>query len=118
MWGERPWDNDQAADWLGGLMEKTSLPDKVRHTLRLANKGPDEETTPLLRAAAWCLIQLGHIYVWPVSELEDDLKLAIHALELVLQDEEYCYNEAIITKIKEEQKTLQERLDLICNKAS
>ena len=113
MWGEQPWDNDQAADWFAGLMEKTSLPEKVRTTLRLADKGLDEETTPLLRAAAWCVIQFGRVYVWPVNELEFDLQLAIRALDVVLQDEEYCYSEEVTAKIKEEQTALQERLDRI-----
>lgn len=113
MWGKEPWDNDQAADWFAGLMEKTSLPDKVRTTLRLAEKGLDEETTPLLRAAAWCVLQFARVYVWPVNDLETDLRMAIHALNVVLQDEEYCYGEEIMTKIKEEQALLQERLDHI-----
>jgi hypothetical protein len=113
MWGKEPWDNDQAADWFAGLMEKSSLPHIVRTTLRLAEKGLDEETTSLLRAAAWCVLQFARVYVWPVNELETDLQLAIRALDVVLQDEEYCYGEEIVAKIKEEQAVLLERLDHI-----
>ncbi len=25
MWGSKPYDNDTAADWFGGLMDKTKL---------------------------------------------------------------------------------------------
>lgn len=113
MWGKESWDNDQAADWFAGLMEKTSLPDKVRITLRLAEKGLDEETIPLLRAAAWCVLQFGRVYIWPVNDLEADLRLAVRALDVVLQGEEYCYGEEIIVKVKEEQAVLKERLDRI-----
>ena len=53
------------------------------------------------------------MYVWPVNDLETDLRLAVRALELVLQDEEYCDSEVVTAKVKEEQTALQERLDRI-----
>lgn len=115
MWDAKPWDNDTAADWFGKLMDDTALPEKVRNTLQLANaEEPDEENTPVLRAAAYVLLRFGFVYVWPINNLQDDLKRAIRALELVLADEEYCYNETVTAQVTSERNELQERLAKIC----
>jgi hypothetical protein len=114
MWGNNPWDNDAAADWFGQLMKQTGFVNQVRYTLTLADLNKEnEEITPLLRAAAYCLVQFGHVYVWPVDFLESDLKLGIRALDIVLRDDSYCYSEEIKTKIMEELKQLEARFNQI-----
>jgi hypothetical protein len=111
MWGPQPWDNDLAADWFRGLMKDTKLPFHVRKVLKLSNtKEVDPEITPMLRAAAFCVLQLGHVYVWPVDDLEDDLKLARQSLQVVLNDEDYCYSEEVTSKINKELSELEIRL--------
>ncbi|MCB2377399.1 DUF4259 domain-containing protein [Hymenobacter sp. BT635] len=112
MWGIQPWDNDRAADWFANLLDKSALPDRVRATLEVAETAePDEENAPLLRAAAYCLVQFGHVYVWPVKHLTADLARAIKALQIVEEDDEYCYSEEIRAAVANERQTLQLRLD-------
>jgi hypothetical protein len=114
MWGNKPWDNDRAADWFAKLMENTKLPAEVRQTLQLSSEeNYDEENTPLLRAAIYCILQFGHVYVWPVNDLENDLKLAIEAAGKVLEDEEYCYSEEVTDMVRQELEELKKRLNKI-----
>ncbi|WP_295116522.1 DUF4259 domain-containing protein [uncultured Chitinophaga sp.] len=112
MWGNEPWDNDLAADWFGGLMDNTNLAVQVREALQIPAPGsPDEyDAASTLRAAASCLVMMGRVYVWPINDLKSDLALGVRALEFVLQDEEYIYNDEIRAAVEEEKKELEERL--------
>lgn len=117
MWGIQPWDNDRAADWFALLLNTTTLPTLVRPTLQLAQTDAlDAEHIPLLRAAAYCLLQFGHVYVWPVEDLTSDLALAIRALQLVAQDEAYCYSEEVRSVVEAERHSLQVRLDSLVSR--
>ncbi len=110
-WDNKPWDNDRAADWFGKLMDQTELPLKVRNTLLLCNEEDlYGDNTPVLRAAVYCVLQFCRVYVWPINFLDSDLELAIKATKKILQDEEYCYSEEIISEIQEELKQLETRL--------
>lgn len=110
MWGSKPWDNDRAADWFAKLMKDTDLPLQVRSALLLCQKeDPYGENTAKLRAAVFCMLQFGHVYIWPIEELKKDLQLAIHATEKVLLDEEYCFDEEITDEIKVELEELKSR---------
>lgn len=110
MWGDEPWDNDQAADWFANLMRATHFPDRVRATLLLCDEEDDSgENTPLLRAAVYCVLQFCRVYVWPIDRLDDDLELAIKAARKILSDESYCYSEEIVAQIRGELQELELR---------
>lgn len=112
MWNKEPWDNDMAADWFGYLMDKTDMPNIVRKTLRLAqNNDFDEEYTASLRAAAYCILQFGRIYVWPIKDLKNDLQLAIQALKKVLLDEDYCYSNDMVIQVQKEIEEMENRVN-------
>ncbi|NNF00938.1 MAG: hypothetical protein HKN25_18120 [Pyrinomonadaceae bacterium] len=112
MWGNEPWDNDAAADWFGKLLDKTDLPKHVRKTLLLSKEDdPYGENTAELRAAAYCVLQLGRVYIWPIASLKEDLQIAINALEMVLSNEDYCYSTEIKDQIGAEKRELTSRLD-------
>ncbi|MGY0039857.1 hypothetical protein [Pedobacter sp. NJ-S-72] len=53
------------------------------------------------------------IYVWPGDELRDDLKLAIGALNQVLNDDDYCHSIEITVDVRAELAQLEERLKTI-----
>lgn len=108
MWGDQPWDNDRAADWYGTMMKKTGLAAHVRKTL---SEELHKDSADVLRAAAFCLVQFGRIYIWPTEELKDDLKLGIAALKQVLEDDEYCYSMEITVDVRAELAQLEERLN-------
>jgi len=80
-WDIKPWDNDSAADWFGDIFDKTNLRNHVRHTLE---NGDIEDEYEEIRAAASVVIALGHIYVWPIDHLDDDLKLAAEKLKQIV----------------------------------
>ncbi|MDG1331776.1 MAG: DUF4259 domain-containing protein [Crocinitomicaceae bacterium] len=106
MWGSKPWDNDKAADWFSKLMETTDLPAEVRSVLKSRN----EEKSEVLRAAVFCVLQFGRVYVWPINDLNKDLQHAIAALEKILEDEDYCYSQKVISEINEELSELKRRI--------
>jgi nucleotide-binding universal stress UspA family protein len=111
MWDSKPWDNDAAADWFAALMEQTNMPALVRKTLLLVNVDDySGEQTPELRAAAYCMLKFGHVYVWPGDDLAADLQLAIYALKKVLLDDDYCYSSEVADDVEHEIEELEERL--------
>ena len=61
MWALQPWDNDQAADWFGGFMDRTRLRDEW---LKGIQADPVDEPD-IVRAAAAVFVMLGRVYVWP-----------------------------------------------------
>lgn len=110
MWGNKPWDNDRAADWFANLMHITSFPEQIRSTLLLCEQEDAYgENSELLRAAVYCALQFCRPYVWPIEHLDSDLDLAIKATHKILSDESYCYSEKITAEIQEELKELEFR---------
>lgn len=79
-WGEKPWDNDAAADYYGELFEDTGLAERVARTLNSEDVSPDE-----WRAAASVVVLLGRVYVWPIDSYEEHLELAARRLEQILE---------------------------------
>ncbi|MEN7551958.1 hypothetical protein AAG747_28850 [Rapidithrix thailandica] len=110
MWGNQPWDNDCAADWFAKTIGDSGLATRVRNTLQelLAQEYWDDEAL-LVRAASYCLLQFGHVYVWPIDELEKDLDLAIQGLKRVLEEGEYFDPEILQVEIAE----LENRLSVL-----
>lgn len=87
MWDDQPWDNDRAADWFARLIGDAGFAASVRQTLQQvldADYIDDEQY--LLRAACYCLIQFGHVYVWPIDSLDSDLRLGMAAIKRVQQE--------------------------------
>lgn len=110
MWGDKPWDNDRAADWFANLMHVTRFPDQVRAALLLCEREDiSDEDTALLRAAVYCVLQFCRVYIWPIDHLDSDLDLAIKATRKILSDESYCYSEELTAQIHAELEELELR---------
>jgi len=76
--GNEPWANDDAADWLGDLMDETRLAQHVEEAL---SQDIDEFSILTIRAAAGLLILLGQVYIWPFNDLDRHCLLAAEKLE-------------------------------------
>ncbi len=61
-WATAAWDNDGAADWFGDMFDATGLANYVRETLQRDVEEYDEE----VRAAAYMVVALGRVYMWPI----------------------------------------------------
>ena len=96
-WDKAPWDNDGAADWFADVMEKSRLPLMVESALVLNVDEHHED----VRAAAYVLIALGRVYIWPVDKLDAHLKLAIEKLRQIAAME--IYSEAGFTPVIEQE---------------
>ncbi len=110
-WGRKPWDNDSAADWFGNLMDKTNLSQLVEEALHEEMEEGFNVDADQIRAAAAVLILLGHIYVWPVDDLDRLLKLAISRLEEIIARNFYEGNEEWTRQIRAEIDELTLRLN-------
>jgi hypothetical protein len=106
-WGSGPFDNDDAADWFGGLFEKTKLAARVEKAL---NTKDLEDEYGIVRAAAFVVVQLGHNFVWPVDDLDRHLQLAIDKLEEVKGLEEVSEDPEFVAGIEADIATLKARL--------
>jgi hypothetical protein len=113
MWGYQPWDNDRAADWFARIVADSKLADNVRETLEkaIALDYLDDEVYRI-RAACYCLLKFGYVYVWPVNQLKGDLQLAIRSIDRVLQENEEEYEQLKDLFLAEKQE-LQIRLSLL-----
>ena len=106
MWDYNPWDNDRAADWYGGLMDETKLRD-----IWLEGIEEDPIDSPeVIRAAANLFIMLGRVYIWPIDNYDNDLKLTIRQLEKVAENEEFKEFPKLIEAISEELNELKSRV--------
>ena len=97
-WGTAAWDNDDAADWFGDLFAATKLAARVEKTLK---KKDVEEYAGEIRAAAYMLVALGRVYIWPVEDLDRHLKLAIKKLEAIHALDDYQDDPTIASEIAE-----------------
>ncbi len=107
-WGTAAWDNDSAADWYGNLFDATGL---AKHVEEALNRDPEEDAD-VIRAAAFVLVQLGRVYIWPVNDLNRHLALAIRKLEAVRELEEFQEAEGFVGSIDAEIAELRSRLRL------
>ena len=103
-WGTAAWDNDDAADWFGDLFAATKLAARVEKTLK---KKDVEEYAGEIRAAAYMLVALGRVYIWPVEDLDRHLKLAIKKLEAIHALDDYQDDPTIASEIAELRSRLQ-----------
>jgi hypothetical protein len=105
-WGNKPWDNDAAANWFSDMISETGLAERVEKTLQLDVKEHYEE----VRAAAALVVLLGHTYVWPIEDLDRHLELAASRLEEILAKDLFDGEEEFTRPIQEEIKVLRSRL--------
>lgn len=107
-WGVEPWANDGAADWFGGMSDATGLANYVRETLQRDVEAWHEE----VRAAAYIVVALGRVYIWPIDDLDSDLALAIAKLEEIKAQEIYQEAPNFVNAIDEEIAVLKSRLKM------
>ena len=105
-WGTAAWDNDSAADWFGDLFDATGL---AKHVEEALNRDPEDDPD-VIRAAAFLLVQLGRVYIWPVHDLDAHLTLAISKLEAVRVREEFQEAEGFVEDIDAHIAELRSRL--------
>jgi hypothetical protein len=105
-WATAAWDNDGAADWFGEMFDATGLANYVQQTLERDVGDYHEE----VRAAAYLLVALGRVYIWPIKELDKHLALAIAKLEEVKALDSYQEVPDFVRDIDEEIAVLKSRL--------
>jgi hypothetical protein len=105
-WATAAWDNDSAADWFGDMFDATGLAKHVEETLERDVEEYHEE----VRAAAYLLVALGRVYIWPISDLDNHLALAISKLEEIKSLEIYQEAPSFVKAIDEEIAELKSRL--------
>jgi hypothetical protein len=88
-WANDPWDNDDAADWYGDLMDRT----KLREAWLEGIKQDPVDSPDVVRAAAALFVMLGRVYIWPIKDFDADLETAIAALSAVVAGD-YCGEDA------------------------
>ncbi|MGA3093611.1 MAG: DUF4259 domain-containing protein [Terriglobales bacterium] len=105
-WGKLPWDNDGAADWFDDLFKNTKLAKRVEDTLKLDVENSHQE----IRAAASVLLFLGHVYIWPVHDLNGHLALAADRLEEVSRLDVIAESPELVEEILAEIQELRSRI--------
>ena len=104
-WATAAWDNDSAADWFGDMFDATGVAKYVEETLRRDT----EEYYDEIRAAAYMLVALGRVYIWPIEDLDRHLALAVFKLEEVRSLDVFEGESDFRTAIDEEIAVLKSR---------
>lgn len=65
-WGEKPWENDTAADWFDECMKKIDTVFILDQAEKIIKSEDDDE----LRAVSYIIGHLGRNYIWPINEME------------------------------------------------
>jgi hypothetical protein len=105
MWASAPWDNDEAADWYGDLMDRTKLRERW-----LEGINEDTDDSPgVVRAAGALFVMLGRVYIWPIKTFDADLEIAIEALSKVARTEEYKESSELALLVETEIEELKTR---------
>jgi len=105
-WGTAAWENDSGADWFGDLFDATGLASRVEEAL---NRDPNDDPD-VIRAAAFLLVQLGRVYIWPVHDLGRHLRLAIQKLETIRELELFREAPGFVASIDADLAVLLSRL--------
>jgi hypothetical protein len=104
-WNWMPWENDEAADRYGDLMDETGLRDKW---LRAMNADMSD-SFDTVRAATGLFIMLGRVFIWPIDNYDEDLELAISKSQQLLQTPEYQEAPELLAIIQGEVQELKSR---------
>ncbi len=107
-WGEKPYDNDTAADWFDHLFNKTKFAAEVEKGL--ASDNIDEQ-----RAAAFVVEKLAvSVYVWPFDSYDRLIGKAIDVLLGILGDIDWLNSwddkDEVVKILYESLNNLKERL--------
>jgi len=105
-WATAAWDNDSVADWFGDMFDATGLAKYVEETLERDVEEYHEE----IRAAAYMVVALGRVYIWPINDLDNHLALAISKLKEIKALEIYQGVPDFVKAIDEEIAVLKSRL--------
>jgi len=105
MWDIKPWDNDEAADWYGDLMDKTGL---RAHWLEGINSHLTDEADTV-RAAVGLFLMLGRVYIWPIDNYDEDLEVTIIKAECLLDVPEYSESPELLAQLQLEVEELRSR---------
>ena len=105
MWALAPWDNDEAADWFGDLMDRT----KLRETWLEGIGGDPSESPGVVRAAGALFVMLGRVYIWPIRNFDEDLERCIAALSGVAACDEYREEPELVAAVTQEIEELKSR---------
>ena len=105
MWAFAPWDNDEAADWYGDLMDRTKLRGAWLDGI---NREPTD-SPGVVRAAGALFVMLGRVYIWPIKTFDEDLERTIAALSRVVESDEYQEAPELIALIDQEIEELKSR---------
>ena len=108
-WGERPYDNDTAADWFVGLLEPAA-----KQIEDLLNLDVDESHYDKYRAAAWFLIKIGRNYVYPTAMLGNHLSKLHDRLQTIRGDDSWLDSWRLRRKIEVEMDDLIQQLQRVC----
>jgi hypothetical protein len=106
-WGTAAWENDGAADWFGDTFDATGFARRVEETLG----GDPEDDHQEIRAAAYLLVALGRVSIWPVDDLDRHLALAISKLEAIREMDIYREADGFVEAIDAEIAVLRSRLN-------
>ena len=105
MWALAPWDNDEAADWYGDLMDRTKLREAW-----LEGIGEDPSESPgIVRAAGALFVMLGRVYIWPTKSFDEDLEISIAALLRIAECGDYQEVPELVAAINQEIEELKSR---------
>ena len=88
------------------MFDATGLAKYVEATLELETEANHEE----IRAAAYMLVALGRVYIWPIHDFDNHLALAIAKLEEIKALEIYQDSPGLVRAIDEEIVVLRSRL--------
>ena len=105
MWDIKPWDNDEAADWYGDLMDSCGIRQKWLQGIQ--SSLVDKADT--VRAAVGLFVMLGRVYIWPIENYDEDLELTISKCEALLEVDEYLECKELIEQINLELEELKSR---------
>lgn len=115
-WGERPYDNDTAADWFAGLLEPVA-----KQIEDLLNLDVDESNYDEYRAAAWFITKIGRNYVYPtvnrgthLSILHNHLSRLHDRLQTIRNDNGWLDGWRDRAKIEAEMDNLIRQLQRVC----
>lgn len=108
-WGEKPYENDSAADWFGDVL--TPVSERVQDLL---DAPVDINLYSEYRAAAWMLTKIGRTFVYPSDKLDDHLSRLHDRLQTIRNDQAWldCWRDQ--DSIKQEMDGQIRQMQRVC----
>ena len=108
-WGERPYDNDTASDWLHEVL--TTASDKIEE---LVNLPVDASNYDEYRAAAWLLTKICRTYVYDAEHIDDHLSKLHDRLQTIKNDIGYIATWKSPTEFVNDLDELIQQIQRVC----